>query len=222
MIIKKIIFGLFFLQIVTFSFSQTDSVLVKGVLTDAISRKPIQNYEVVLSSNYGTQLLKTRTNNNGRFELKTIKKKYIIELNSQQYIDKSFYLRETNNVIDLEIILRPRNQSLTYLDIDSTIINSTIKSVAKKFTLDFTDLNEINEPPGALRGFDFELGDSTIIYLFVDRTASYIQTKRKLYKMKIIGLAISRKNGEINYYGEGKPLKVGLYNKYFEENEPEK
>ena len=221
MIIKKIIFGLFFLQIATFSFSQTDSVLVKGILTDAISRKPIQNYEVVLSSNYGTQLLKTKTDNIGRFEIKTVKKKFLIELNNQQYIDKSIYITDTNKVIDLEIILRPRNQSLTHFYIDSTVINTKIKSVAKKFTLDLTDLHEIIEPPGALRGFDFELGDSTIIYLFIDRTSSFRHTKRKLYKMRIIGLGISRKDGIINYYGEGRPYIIRLNNKYFEENKPE-
>ncbi|MEN9440117.1 MAG: hypothetical protein RLZ33_193 [Bacteroidota bacterium] len=221
MIIKKIIFGLFFLQIVTFSFSQTDSVLVKGILTDAISRKPIQNYKVVLTSKYGTHLLNTITDNKGRFEFNTEKKKYFLELNNQQYIDKSIYITDTNKVIDLEIILRPRNQRLTNLDIDSTVINSKIKAVAKKFTLDLTDLHEITEPPGVLRGFDFELGDSTIIYLFVDRTSSFRQTKRKLYNQKIIGLGISRKNGEINYYGDGRPYIITLHNKYYEENKPE-
>lgn len=221
MTIKKIIFGLFFLQIITFSYCQTDSVLVKGTLIDAISRKPIKNYKVVLSSKYGNHLLNAVTDNKGRFEFNTEKKKCFLELKNQEYIDKSIYITDTNEVIDLEIKLRPRNQSLTYLDIDSTLINSKIRSVAKKFTLDLTDLNMINEPPGALRGFDFELADSTMIYLFVDRTKSYGRKKRQLYKQRIIGIGISRNNGEVYFFGEGKPLKISLKNKYFEENKPE-
>jgi hypothetical protein len=218
--IKNLIFCLFFLQIATFSYSQTDSVLIKGILIDAISRKPIQNYKVILSSKYGTHLINDVTDNKGRFEFKTEKKKYFLELNNQQFIDKSIYITDTNEVIDLEIKLRPRNQNWTYLDIDSTLIKSKIRSIAKKYTIDLTDLNMINEPPGALRGFDFELADSTIIYLFIDRTKSFGRKKRQLYKQKIIGIGVARNNGEVYFFGEGKPLILSLKNKYFEENKP--
>jgi hypothetical protein len=205
----------------TFSFGQLDSVLIKGVLIDAISKQPIQNYELVLSSNFGTQVQTTKTDNCGRFQIKTVNKKYYLELKNPHYIDKSFFLTGTKQTLNLEIALRPRNQGITYLNIDSTLIHSTIKSIAKKFTLDFSDLNQINEPTGIIRGFHFELGDSTIIYLFIERTVYLKQSKSKLFKKRIIGLAISRNNGVTTYYGDGKPYIMKLHNKYFVANQSE-
>lgn len=218
MVIKKIIFSLFFLQLVAFSFGQQDSAVIKGTLKDAISKKPIQKYTVILSSKYGTYLNSTVTDIKGRFEFKIEKKKFQLEFNNQEYIDKSFFINDTNDVINLNVNLRPRNQTLTYADIDSSVINSKVRTVAKKFTLDLTDLDIISEPPGALRGFEFELPDSSIIYLFIERTGYFRKNKRKLLKQKIIGLGISRNNGEVYFFGEGKPLKVSLNNKYFDKN----
>ena len=39
-----------------------------------------------------------------------------------------------------------------------------------------------------------------------------------LYNQKIIGIGIYRNNGDNYFFGEGKPLKINLNNRHFEEN----
>jgi hypothetical protein len=196
-------------------FSQADSVKIIGRLVDSYSHKPIENFEVILTKKYGTQIKKTKTDKNGKFEFEDFKSESIyIILSDTGYIEKHLFFKDTNSIVNLEFKLRSRKHTLSHYDIDSTMIGSKVKQILKIFSLDITDINEINEPPGISRGFDFELGDSTIVYIFTERTPSFRRDERDWMNQKIIGIGISRIDGLISYYGEGKPLIIGLYNKY--------
>ncbi len=196
-------------------YGQSDSVRIKGHLINSFTKDPIVNFEVILSKKYGTQIKTTTTDKNGNFEfIDLISKSFLLILSDSGFIEKSIYSKDSTSIVNFEIRLRPKNQSHSYHDIDSTIIGSKIKLVLNKFTLDNTDINEIHEPPFISRGFDFELGDSTIVYIFTERFPIFRRNERKWLNQKVIGVGISRVDGTTNYYGDGRPFIIRLSNKY--------
>ncbi len=205
------------------SFGQSDSILIKGKLIDSYSKKAAPNIEVILYVGYGVNTIITTTNESGEFEIKSIKENaYSINLNHDEYIHKRLYIKDDSETIKLKINIRPKNNSFTYLDVKENLLSKKVKSVFKAFSLQFDDIHVIYEPPFIARGFRFELGDSTLVFIFIDRIGGISNNgEKKLPKQKIIGIGISRVDGTITSAGEGRPYIVRMGNPYFVEEEDE-
>lgn len=211
----KLRFLLSFIIYTTFTFSQSDSVKIRGTVIDSYTRAPIEHFNVVLSKKYGSQLSTIKTDKNGNFEFNELKSEFIyIILSDSGYIRKSISSRDTSSVVNFTVKLRPQNHVHSQIDVDSTLVGSRIKNVLQEFRLEASDINEISEPPGISRGFDFELGDSTIVYIFTERTPYFKRNERKWKNQKIIGVGIARMDGTTSYFGDGRPLIIRLTNKY--------
>ncbi len=64
------------------------------------------------------------------------------------------------------------------------------------------------------RGIRFELGDNSVVYVFINRFYMPGKLQEELVQEKIIGLAIENVNHEFYYFGYGMPLIYNYVKKY--------
>jgi len=212
----KIISFLILLSYSAIFYCQEDSVKIEGRLFDSYSNLPIENYKVVLLKNYGSKVDSIKTDRHGKFNFHFATPDYYYLLFSDDgYIEKTYSSVDTNSIVNVSVKLRPQNRRYTYNDIDSTLIGKKMKTAFKNLSLDITDVNKIYEPPGILRGIDFELGDSTEVYLLTNRTPQRRFNRKEFMKLRIVGVCILKVDGSTNCYGEASPFVIRFENKYF-------
>jgi hypothetical protein len=137
--------------------------IVKGVVVDSESEKPIEHVEVRLKS----KLIGTKTTFNGLFILKnSTNGKYILELKFQGYETQNFSIQFTGNMIDLGTLLFYKNRTK---NIDLSVI-----------TLSDDELNDDTTSSDNISGL---LQASKDIYL---RTAAY-EFSASFFRVKGLG-----------------------------------
>lgn len=193
-----------------------DSTNVSGILTDSYNNKPIANLTLIVSYSY-IQKKYIRTNSDGKFKFQVPNNEsFSISYEGSEYIEKSIYIPQSKLKDPIQLNLRSTTIFSEISQIDSTLVSQKVSTIMKKYHLDFSDINPIFEPPGICRGFRFQMADSTTINIFIERTFWVFGMKENVViKEKVIGMAIAKLNGDIETYGEGKPLVYDITNKYY-------
>jgi hypothetical protein len=194
-----------------------DSINVSGILIDSYNNKPIANITLTINWSYNTKK-DFRTNSEGKFTVKIpFNNSVSIAYEGTEYIEKSIYLNQSKLKETIQFKLRSTTVFPKTSDIDSTLVAQKVKTIMKKYLLDFSDMNPIFEPPGICRGFRFQMADSTTINIFIEKTVWIQGEKEKIVtKEKVTGMTIAKLNGEVETYGIGKPLICNITNKYSE------
>jgi len=196
-----------------------DSVSISGKLINRCKDIPASNIKVTITRTYGMHPIETFTDSNGCFNFTYPKSKdYYLCFDDPDYILKSVTIKDS---IFREFEIRERACSLKPLYFSRRLLGKSVKSVLEKEKLSKDDLAVIQEPPFIIRGLSFEIGDSSQIFLFVQRLPYNRENPENYREEKIIGVAIAKPNGAIKFFGKGLPLVCSLENKYFLEEDEE-
>lgn len=192
------------LSFTIFSYGQK-TVTILGKVSDQ-NGKPIIGVTIrkLLGGDNNTIL----TDNTGLFTFKNIKKdnSYIISSKKSGYLSKSQIFRQkasySKDTIFVSIQLRQRKTALINTSqISDKDLGMTIKEAINKFKIDTTECLLQNEPTGISRGIQAELGDSTIIYLQIERKANFGNHFSKIFNEKIKGIGLAFPNCSKKQFG---------------------
>jgi hypothetical protein len=202
-----------------FSCFGQDNVTIAGKVVDQ-NGQPLKEVKIRLlltaeANHY------TTTNKAGVFLLKNIKRNdsYIVGGEKDTYLSKTeiYYhdKKKSKDTAYLTFSLRQRSTAIIEIsDIGEKDLGITIEEAIKKFKIDTTEALIQKEPPGIARGIESELGDSTIIFLQINRKPSFSQRGYKhILNEKVIGIGLAFTNCKTKRWGTGF-VWSGLYNPY--------
>lgn len=203
---KNIFLIIIFISITVFAYSQ-NVISIKGKVTDQ-NGMPVENAKVFLVNN-GKDSCKI-TDKDGNYIFNGVKKddRYYISSGKNNYLSRiNYYKTDTSNmsrIIDIPFILRERKMAkINTSDIGKNDLGITLKAAIIKFKLDTLECRIENEPYAISRGIFTETGDSTIIYLQIERTFNDVAKYINILNSKVIGIGLVYPDCSRKKYGEG-------------------
>ena len=217
---KSALLLLFLLPV--FGFTQSDSVTIMGKVLNAYTGEPLNNVPVELLLAYGTQADIILSNADGTYQFTSSRhNRYYLLIEEKEYIRKSFAIKDSNDVVEYDLRVRPRTETLSSSAIDSTDLGSFTRKIFKRFSLDERDISIINEPPGKTRGFKFELADSSLVYILIEKAILGREQFKEIKKEKIVAIVIANVDGTHTQYGSWEWFHTSFYNPYVLDRERE-
>jgi hypothetical protein len=191
-----------------------DSTIVMGKLICSESKKPLSGFFVSLIYKYNSEL-HGLTDSLGLFTFTIPKEQsYSLIVVHPNYVEKTIFVNSSEKKIQL-LKVRPRANASTVSDIDTNLIGKSVKQLLKANKMEFDDMHVIFEPPGICRGLQFELGDSTTVNVFINRAVYFNHLPaKKILKQKITGFTLAPVNGQVEYFGSGRPPVNNVENRY--------
>lgn len=198
-----------FLIASTLSWGQEDSVLIQFKVIDSYSEFPVSDIDIevmigfkMLNFSFGSIAEKETFN----IKLpRTNKNEYCLKVKNKKYISKNYCISDSSIIKMNTISLRPKNKSFNYDSLDSTIIGKRVNKIVNELNLDTDDYTLVFEPHGICRGINFELGDGSNVFLFIERTVLLKKHQDKILRKKIIGVLKEFSIEKRVFIGEGAP-----------------
>lgn len=200
--------SIFLLLTFAVSSSAQDNVLIFGKVVDQ-NGQPLSDVKVRLSLTGGVDY-NTVTDNNGLFTLKKIPRddSYIIGGKKDKYLSKteiySYDQSKSKDTAHICFSLRERAvATINTSKIGKADLGITVQEAINKFKIDTTEAILQNEPPGVARGIQAELGDSTILYLQINRKESFRFDFQHILNEKVVGIGLVFTNCKTKHWGTG-------------------
>jgi len=188
--------------------SAQENVLIVGKVVDQ-NGQPLSDVKVRLSLTGGVDH-KTVTDINGLFTFKNIPRdySYIIGGKKDKYLSKTeiygYDQSKSKDTAHILFSLRERaGATIKTSKVGKADLGMTIQEAINKFKIDTTEAILQNEPPGVARGIKAELGDSTIIYLQINRKESFLFDFKHILNEKVVGIGLAFTNCKIKHWGTG-------------------
>ena len=196
--------------------AQSDSVIVTGSVYNSYTGKPENNVPVELLIQYQMSGTTYLSNADGTYTFKAPRSSYyMLLIDGKEYMRKVVSIRDSTDHITREINIRTRSETLQSSTVDSTLIGKTIRRILNDYTLEESDISIISEPPGKIRGFSFELADSALIFILIEKSILGGELFNELKKKKIRGIVIAHPDGTHTTYGSWEWFHTSFYNQYY-------
>jgi hypothetical protein len=205
--------ALLFILLSAFAF-QKKTICFKGIVTDE-NGLPLENVRILIG-NYKPDTCFTDKNGCYFFQNIPVDDHYIIIAQKDKFLGRSsWHWQDSLQISDTifnSITLRSRKcATINTSAISEKDLGMKLKDAIKKFKLDTSECWIQTEPPGIVRGIKTELGDSTIIFLQIERSVSG-RSFKPIMRKKIIGIGLVFPNCTKRMIGNG--FVFGIYSPY--------